>query len=64
MSKNSRHDFRCVRCNAPACYGEGVFLLKGEPGRWYCAKHVPAGFLPGTAVDPVPPSQAAQGRLL
>lgn len=64
MTHNSRHDFRCVTCGVPACYGDGVNLIKGEPGVWHCAAHVPAGFLPGTAAAAPPPSQPDQGRLL
>ena len=47
MTHNSRLDFRCITCGGPACYGDGVHLLKGEAGVWHCAAHVPAGFLPG-----------------
>ena len=64
MAKNSRLDFRCTKCGSPACYGEGVYLLRGELGRWYCREHVPAGFLPGSVSEVLPLSQPAQGRLL
>lgn len=36
----------CRVCFRAACYGEGVNLLRGQEGTWYCAEHVPEGFLP------------------
>lgn len=62
--KNSRLDFRCCRCAATACFGDGVHLLKGESGRWYCLEHVPVGFLPGSVRPPLPLQSNDQGRLL
>lgn len=62
--KNFRLDFRCITCASPACYGDGVYLLQGKPGRWYCREHVPDGFLPGSVKAAVPASVADQGRLL
>ena len=32
-------EFFCEVCCNLACYGHGVSLLKGQQGRWYCAKH-------------------------
>lgn len=34
----------CCECGRPACFGEGVSLLKGIEGDWYCPKHAPAEF--------------------
>lgn len=33
--------FRCEVCGGLACAGEGVALLKGERGRWWCSAHLP-----------------------
>jgi ArsR family metal-binding transcriptional regulator len=29
----------CEVCGKDACFGYGVFLLKGKPGRWRCGLH-------------------------
>lgn len=58
---------RCCLCGDPACYGEGVDLLRGEQGTWWC--HVcygpplerPRPWLP---VKPPPLRKPDQGRLL
>lgn len=34
----------CIECGKPACFGEGVALLKGIEGDWFCPKHAPAEF--------------------
>ena len=34
------HD-HCAVCGAPASFGVGVSLLKGELGMWYCREHWP-----------------------
>lgn len=31
-------------CGAYACYGFGVFLLRGIEGRWFCPAHRPANY--------------------
>lgn len=38
--------FRCIECSEPACYGEGVSLLRGIEGTWYCSDCVPPDYLP------------------
>jgi len=38
--------YRCSVCGIDACYGQDVSLLRDKPGTWFCAAHVPAGFLP------------------
>jgi hypothetical protein len=63
IDQNGRLELRCC-CGASACFGDGVKLHKGELGTWYCRKHVPPGFLPGTAMPGPPPSLPIQGRLL
>lgn len=32
----------CCECGRPACFGEGVALLKGIEGDWFCPRHAPA----------------------
>ena len=39
--KHQPHDFRCDECGRPGMFGEGVHLLKGIEGSWYCSKHAP-----------------------
>lgn len=34
-------NFECCECGAPANWGEGVSLLHGREGMWFCARHVP-----------------------
>ena len=29
----------CEECGAPAHFGEGVSILRGIPGSWFCGKH-------------------------
>jgi len=45
-------------CRAWGGFGAGVSLLKGERGRWYCARHRPAL----VAARPQPPAPAAGTR--
>lgn len=37
----------CCECGASACFGEGVSLLKGIEGTWFCARCAPDEFKPG-----------------
>lgn len=40
----------CAVCGAPhAPYGKGLDLKNKRLGTWYCAAHVPPGFLPKAA---------------
>jgi hypothetical protein len=45
--KRHRLDLRCAECGKTACYGLGGMTYLDQPTKWWCAEHVPAGFLPG-----------------
>lgn len=57
-------------CTAWGGWGEGVDLLRGRPGTWWCAEHRPPRLDPArkraAAADVPPAVQAARasGRLL
>lgn len=34
-------NLECSECGAPANWGEGVSLIHGCEGTWFCARHVP-----------------------
>jgi hypothetical protein len=39
-------EFSCYDCGDFACYGVGVSLRNGQPGKWFCAACHPTFQLP------------------